>query len=66
MPSGAAPGRLGRTLITGEEIAERVAELGQAIRRDYAGRAPLVVGALKGAVGAVARRGKGRGQDESE
>jgi hypoxanthine phosphoribosyltransferase len=42
--------RLGRTLITRDEIAARVAELGQAIGRDYAGRSPLLVGVLKGAV----------------
>jgi hypoxanthine phosphoribosyltransferase len=42
--------RLGRVLITRDEIAARVAELGQAIRRDYAGRSPLLVGVLKGAV----------------
>jgi hypoxanthine phosphoribosyltransferase len=43
-------GRPGRILISQEEIAARVAELGTAIRRDYAGRAPLLVGVLKGAV----------------
>jgi hypoxanthine phosphoribosyltransferase len=43
-------GRLGRTLITRDEVAARVAELGQTIGRDYAGRSPLLVGVLKGAV----------------
>lgn len=42
--------RLGRMLITREEIAERVRELGSALARDYAGREPLLVGVLRGAV----------------
>jgi hypoxanthine phosphoribosyltransferase len=42
--------RLGRTLITRDEIAARVADLGETIGRDYAGRSPLLVGVLKGAV----------------
>jgi hypoxanthine phosphoribosyltransferase len=42
--------RPGRVLISHEEIAARVAELGAAICRDYAGRVPLFVGVLKGAV----------------
>lgn len=42
--------RLGRTLITRDEIAARVADLGGTIGRDYAGRSPLLVGVLKGAV----------------
>ena len=46
----AEAGRLGRVLITRDEIAARVADLGQAIRRDYVGRSPLLVGVLKGAV----------------
>ncbi len=46
--------RPGRVLISRGEIAERVGELGAAIRRDYAGRAPLLVGVLKGAVVFVA------------
>jgi len=40
----------GRVLISRDEIAARVAELGEAIRRDYAGRGPVLVGVLKGAV----------------
>lgn len=40
----------GRVLISQEEIAERVRELGRAVARDYADREPLVVGVLKGAV----------------
>ena len=42
--------RPGRVLITQEEIAGRVRELGQALFRDYAGKDPLLVGVLKGAV----------------
>lgn len=41
---------LGRVLITPEEIGERVRELGQSLSRDYAGKDPLLVGVLKGAV----------------
>ena len=40
----------GRILIREDEIAARVAELGETIRRDYAGRAPLLVAVLRGAV----------------
>ncbi|OGL04615.1 MAG: hypoxanthine phosphoribosyltransferase [Candidatus Rokubacteria bacterium RIFCSPLOWO2_02_FULL_68_19] len=42
--------RPGRVLVTQEEIAGRVRELGQALSRDYAGKDPLLVGVLKGAV----------------
>lgn len=42
--------RAGRALIPREEIAARTAELGRAIGRDFAGRNPLLVGVLKGAV----------------
>jgi hypoxanthine phosphoribosyltransferase len=42
--------RLGRVLITEEEISERVRELGKAVARDYTGLDPLLVGVLKGAV----------------
>ena len=40
---------IGRVLVTEEEIARRIGELGAAITADYAGRAPLLVGVLKGA-----------------
>ena len=43
-------GRPGRILIPRDEIAARVIELGETIRREYAGRAPTLVGVLKGAV----------------
>lgn len=42
--------RVGRVLISEEEIAARVRNLAGEISRDYAGREPLLVGVLKGAV----------------
>ncbi|HHW44002.1 hypoxanthine phosphoribosyltransferase [Desulfofundulus thermobenzoicus] len=39
-----------RVLLTEQEIAARVRQLGEEISRDYAGKEPLVVGILKGAV----------------
>ena len=48
----------GRILITEEALRSRVHELGEEISADYAGRAPLLVGVLKGAsifVGDLAR-----------
>jgi len=36
-------------LYSEEEIQQKVAELGEAISRDYAGRNPLVICVLKGA-----------------
>ncbi len=41
--------RPGRVLITEAALRARVAELGAAIARDYAGRTPLLVGVLQGA-----------------
>jgi len=40
---------LGRVVLSVDQIAKRVAELGQAITADYADRPPLLVGVLKGA-----------------
>ena len=40
---------LGRVVLTVDEIATRVGELGAAITADYADRPPLLVGVLKGA-----------------
>lgn len=37
-------------LLTEEQIAERVAEMGAELTRDYYGKEPIVVGILKGAV----------------
>ena len=42
--------RPGRVLISREELAVRVGELGRAIAREHAGHVPLLVGVLKGAV----------------
>jgi hypoxanthine phosphoribosyltransferase len=39
-----------KVLYTQEQIQQRVAELGQAISRDYAGHNPIMVGVLKGVV----------------
>lgn len=50
MEPSLGPGRLGRILIGRHEVATRVADLGLAIRRDYAGRSPLFVAILKGAI----------------
>ncbi len=41
--------RVGETIISEKEIAERVAELAAEISKDYAGREPLLIGVLKGA-----------------
>ena len=45
---GADP-RIGEVVVTQEELARRIAELGAEITADYVGRAPLLVGVLKGA-----------------
>ena len=39
-----------RVLIPADELTARVGELGRQIRGDYAGRTPVLVGVLKGAV----------------
>jgi hypoxanthine phosphoribosyltransferase len=39
-----------KVLYTQDQIQQRVAELGQAISRDYAGHNPIMVGVLKGVV----------------
>lgn len=41
---------LGPTVVSAEAVQQRVAELGAEITADYAGRAPLLVGVLKGAL----------------
>jgi len=54
VPDGAATAapdpRIGEVLVTEEQLAMRVRELGEEISRDYAGRDVLLVGVLKGAV----------------
>jgi hypoxanthine phosphoribosyltransferase len=47
--AGSEPG-LGETLVSADELQQRVAELGAQITRDYEGRRLLLVGVLKGAV----------------
>lgn len=41
---------LGEILVTGPVLKQRLVDLGAEITRDYAGRAPLLIGVLKGAV----------------
>src|SRR5438105_13101487 len=41
---------VGGVLVSAEEVQRRVSEPGEEISRDYAGRAPLLVGGLQGAV----------------
>ena len=40
---------VGRVVVSADEVRQRVAELGKEITSDYAERAPLLVGVLKGA-----------------
>ncbi|MBQ4505412.1 MAG: hypoxanthine phosphoribosyltransferase, partial [Firmicutes bacterium] len=42
--------KLGEVLITREQIAARVAEMGKEIAKDYEGKELLVVGILRGSV----------------
>jgi hypoxanthine phosphoribosyltransferase len=44
---------LGDVVVSAKEIADRVNELGREITNDYAGRPPLLVCVLKGAVNFV-------------
>jgi hypoxanthine phosphoribosyltransferase len=44
------PGEPIALLLTPDQISERVAQIGQAITRDYAGRAPILIGVLKGSL----------------
>ena len=43
-------GTVGEVLIDEERLQERISEIAQRVSADYAGREPLVVGVLKGAV----------------
>ena len=43
-------GRIGRILITEDELRQRVKELGEQITKDYEGKPLLLVGILKGSV----------------
>jgi hypoxanthine phosphoribosyltransferase len=40
---------VGRVIVSAEDLRTRIAELGERITADYAGRPPLLVGVLKGA-----------------
>ena len=40
---------VGEVIVTADDLQARIAQLGAAITADYAGRAPLLVGVLKGA-----------------
>ena len=42
-------GDIEQVLISADEIQSKLAEMGEQITRDYAGRSPLLVGVLKGA-----------------
>jgi hypoxanthine phosphoribosyltransferase len=48
-PAGWEDKAIGRTVVAEAELRARVGELGAAITADYEGRAPLLVGVLKGA-----------------
>jgi hypoxanthine phosphoribosyltransferase len=43
-------GGVGEVLVSADDLQRRVAELGEEISRDYAGRSLLLIGVLKGAV----------------
>ena len=45
-----APGSIGESLVSEEDLQRRVRELGEEISRDYAGRDLFLIGVLKGAV----------------
>ncbi|HWJ60423.1 MAG TPA: hypoxanthine phosphoribosyltransferase [Acidimicrobiales bacterium] len=51
-PSGPYEGdpHIGKVVVSTEELQRRTAELGAQITADYQGRAPLLVGVLKGAI----------------
>ena len=44
------PSEVGEILVTTEQLQQRVAELGQQITSDLDGRAPLLIGVLRGSV----------------
>jgi hypoxanthine phosphoribosyltransferase len=50
-PDAGSPGdpALGSMVVSAEELSSRIDQLGKEITADYAGRAPLLVGVLKGA-----------------
>jgi len=48
------PQAVGDVLFTAEQIAQRVAELGEAVRRDYTGRPLTIVAILRGSIAFLA------------
>ena len=48
MGDGADP-NLGEVVVSGDDLQQRITELGKEITADYSGRPPLLVGVLKGA-----------------
>jgi len=44
-----ADDRIGKVLLTEEQLTHRIAEMGEQITEDYSGRRPLLVGVLRGA-----------------
>ena len=49
-PPGLPAGRIGPVIISADEIAARIRDLGAELTTDYQGRRPVLVGVLKGAV----------------
>ena len=43
-------GAVGRVLVSEEQLQERISEIAREVSADYEGRAPLLVGVLKGAI----------------
>ena len=48
-PGSSADPNLGQVVVTEDQLHRRIVELGAQLTADYAGRAPLLVGVLKGA-----------------
>jgi hypoxanthine phosphoribosyltransferase len=42
--------KIGKILVTEEDLARRVRELGEQVTKDYAGKDPILIGVLKGAI----------------
>jgi len=55
---GAGPGRVMTEVVAAPAIAARIVELGATIRADYAGKDPVLLGVLKGAVPFLADLGR--------
>ena len=58
MTGGAGPGRVMTEVVAAPAIAARIVELGATIRADYAGKDPVLLGVLKGAVPFLADLGR--------